>query len=89
MLKLQNLYIEVSTRVEAHKEQIIALGKQCKEKKKHYNNFETFFSAVIRDALYRPATICDWYDDYCCNDKHIIALFKAVLTDAGIFEAIG
>lgn len=88
MLKLQALFGEVLIKVIEHRKQIVALGKQYKEKKQ-YNNFEIFFSAVVRDVLYRPVTICDWYDEYGCNDTHIINLFKTVLTDAGIFEAIG
>lgn len=87
MLKLQALFGEVLAKVIDHKQQIISLGKQCKQKKT-YNNFEVFFSAVVRDSLYRPVTICDWYDEYGCNDTHIINLFRAVLTDAGVFKAI-
>lgn len=88
ILKLQALYGKVLVDVINHRKQIVALGKQYKEQRQ-YDNFEVFFSAVIRDALYRPVTICDWYDEYNCTDKHIINLFKAVLKDAGIFKVIG
>ena len=41
-------------------------------------------AAILRDTLYSPAEICEWYDKYGCNDSHISTVFKHFLKRKGL-----
>ena len=42
----------------------------------NYNKFDVRFAWDIGHAVFTTKEICNWYDEYKCNDDHITSLFK-------------
>lgn len=47
----------------------------------NYNDFETRLAWDALRASVGTNTICKWYDQYNCNDKHITTLAKRALKE--------
>lgn len=55
--------------------------------KAHINEYDNFEIRLTWDCLYAfigSATMCDWYNNYDCNDKHITTLGMKVLKELGV-----
>ena len=49
------------------------------KKSGNYKDFETRLAWDCLRAVTGTKTICDWYDEYDCNDSHIETLAKRAL----------
>ena len=58
-------------------------GKQLREKG-GYKDYEVRFARDVLRKLVTVGEICDWYDRYGCNDRHITALAIAACKRAGV-----
>ena len=58
-------------------------GRQLREKG-GYRDYETRFARDVLRKVVTTFEICDWYDRYDCNDRHITALAIAACKKAGV-----
>ena len=58
-------------------------GKQLREKGGYRNNEERF-AWDVQIKLVPVSEICDWYDKYGCDDRHITTLAIAACKRAGV-----
>lgn len=77
-MKLQNEIINTIQKMELIKHKIPPYAKQLKESG-DYNDFETRLAWDVLRASVGSSTICKWYEQYKCNDKHIDTLAKKCL----------
>lgn len=61
-----------------------ALRLQQLQEKGGYKDYETRFAWDVLRKLVTTFEICDWYDRYSCNDRHITALAIAACRKAGV-----
>lgn len=47
----------------------------------NYNDFETRLTFDCLRAFVGTSTLCEWYEKYNCNDKHLGTLGKTVLKE--------
>ena len=50
----------------------------------NYNQFDVRFAWDVGHAVFTTKEICNWYDEYECNDDHITSLFKAACKKTGL-----
>lgn len=48
----------------------------------NYEDLETRIAWDVLHATYRADEICDWYEEYNCNDSHITTLVREALNKA-------
>lgn len=77
-MKLKAELNEVVRRMEEVKEKI-ELHAEWLKKNGGYKDFETRLAWDVLRAVVGSDTICKWYKDYACNDKHIDTLAKRAL----------
>ena len=58
-------------------------GKRLREEGE-YKDYETRFAWDVLRKVVTTFEICDWYDKYDCNDRHITALAIAACRKAGV-----
>lgn len=58
-------------------------GRQLR-KKGGYRDYETRFARDVLRKVVTTFEICDWYDRYDCNDRHITSLAIAACKKAGV-----
>lgn len=81
-MKLDNLYNDVAKKVVACiPEQMLLDHAKAVQSSGKYKNLTVRISNDIKNAVFSPATICEWYDEYNCNDTHITTLFKKVVKE--------
>lgn len=49
-----------------------------------YNDYATRFAWDVLRAFIPCWKICEWYEQYSCNDNHITALAIAACKEAGV-----
>lgn len=49
----------------------------------YVKDFATWAANVLKNALFRPDEICEWYKLYDVNDTHITSVFKYFLKQKG------
>ena len=85
MLKLEKELPEVVKRLEVLKQHSNVLEYREKLKASgRYNKFEVKFAWEVCGAVFSTKEICNWYDEYSCNDDHITSLFKAACRQTGL-----
>ena len=47
-----------------------------------YKDLETRIAWDLLHATFKASEICDWYEQYDCNDSHITTLAKDAMTKA-------
>lgn len=77
-MKLKAELNEVVRKMEGIKEKI-ELHAEWLKKNGGYKDFETRLAWDALRAVVGSDTICKWYRDYDCNDKHIDTLAKQAL----------
>lgn len=81
-MKLDNLYNDVANKVVACiPEQMLLDHVRTVQSSGKYKNLTVRIVNDIKYAVFSPATICEWYDKYNCNDTHITTLFKKVVRE--------
>ena len=85
MLKLEKELPKVVERIEILKSKtdVIAYREKLKASGK-YNNFTVRFVNDIKYVILTPSEVCEWYDNYKCNDKHITNLMIAACKQTNI-----
>lgn len=58
-------------------------GKQLREKG-GYKDYEVRFARDVLRKLVTTFEICEWYDRYDCDDRHITSLAIAACKKAGV-----
>ena len=85
MLKLEKELPGVVKRLEVLKQHSNVLEYREKLKASgRYNKFEVKFAWEVCGAVFSTKEICNWYDEYSCNDDHITSLFKAACRQTGL-----
>ena len=79
-MKLQNEFNNVVEKLKKVKDKIPPYAKALKENGE-YKDFETRLANDCLKAVISTAEICDWYEKYNCNDKHIDTLAKKALKE--------
>ena len=82
-MKLQKEFEYVKKQLEKHLENIKDYAPKLKESG-DYKDFETRLAWDCLRAFIGTKTICKWYEQYDCNDKHITTLGKKVLKELEI-----
>lgn len=81
-LKLEPVYEETKNKTIEKikgKEDILKRNIQIMYDNHNYiKNFEVRVYADLRDLIIPCRTVCDWYEEYNCNDDHVIAIVKSV-----------
>lgn len=81
-MKLDNLYNDVANKVVACiPEQMLLDHAKAVQNSGQYKNLTVRIVNDIKYAVFSPAIICSWYDEYNCNDTHITTLFKKVVRE--------
>lgn len=82
-MKLKN---EVKTVLEKYQQRKTDIETYAKELKKvgGYKDFETRFAHDVIKGIMGTTYICDLYDKYGCNDRHIKTLSITALKKANI-----
>ena len=85
MLKLEKELPNVIKRIEMLKSKtdVIAYRERLKAKG-NYKDFTTRFVNDIKYAILTPSEVCEWYDKYQCNDKHITSLMLVACKQTNI-----
>lgn len=85
MLKLEKELPNVIERIEVLKSKtdVIAYREELRTKGT-YKDFATRFVNDIKYAILTPSELCEWYDKYQCNDKHITNLMIAACKQTNI-----
>jgi hypothetical protein len=77
-MKFQNELQGVVEKMEAIKDKIASYAEQLKASGE-YQDFETRLAWDVLKAVVGTSKICEWYDQYNCNDSHIGTLAKKAL----------
>lgn len=81
-MKLDNLYNDVANKVVACiPEQMLIDHVRAVQNSGRYKNLTVRIAHDIKNVVFSPATICEWYDKYNCNDNHMTTLFKKVIRE--------
>ncbi len=76
-MKLKNLLPIAIKRIEELKKHSNVIEYREKLRKSgNYNKFDVRFAWDVGHAVFTTKEICNWYDEYKCNDDHITSLFK-------------
>lgn len=81
-MKLQSLLPEVTERFKSIPSEIVERHAANLKESGNYKDFYTRISWDCLHAVYSPSEICDWYDQYNCNDAHITTLVKSAFHNA-------
>ena len=82
-LKLSPELEPLAEKIQRHALWFQQYGKQLREKG-GYRDYETRFARDVLRKVVTTFEICDWYDRYDCNDRHITALAIAACKRAGV-----
>lgn len=81
-MKLDNLYNDVANKVVACiPEQMLIDHVRAVQNSGRHKNLTVRIAHDIKNVVFSPATTCEWYDKYDCNDNHITTLFKRVVRE--------
>lgn len=76
-MKLKTLLPLAIKRIEMLKQNCDVIEYREKLRKSgNYNKFDVRFAWDVGHAVFTTKEICNWYDEYKCNDDHITSLFK-------------
>jgi hypothetical protein len=81
-MKLDKLYKDVADKVVCNisEQNLIAYIYNVKAKG-NYKDLTVRIANDVKHATFKPDIICEWYDEYNCNDNHITTLFKKVIKE--------
>ena len=82
-LKLYPELEPLTEKIQRHELRLQQYGEQLREKG-GYKDYETRFAWDVLHKVVTTFEICDWYDRYSCNDRHITALAIAACRKAGV-----
>ena len=84
-MKLKNILpIAIQRFEELKKHSNVIEYREQLRKSGNYNKFDVRFSWDVGHAVFTTKEICNWYEDYDCNDEHITSLFKAACRKTGL-----
>ena len=84
-MKLKNLLPIAIKRIEELKKHSNVIEYREKLRKSgNYNKFDVRFAWDVGHAVFTTKEICNWYDEYKCNDDHITSLFKQACIKTGL-----
>ena len=84
-MKLKNILpIAIQRFEELKKHSNVIEYRENLRKSGNYNQFDVRFAWDVGHAVFTTKEICNWYEDYDCNDEHITSLFKAACRKTGL-----
>lgn len=85
-MKLKNLLPEIERRYALYVKDKEFRYFLAEGKSNHWyrKDFATWAANVLKNALFKPDEICEWYKQYDCNDTHITTVFKHFIKERGI-----
>lgn len=81
-MKLKSLLPEVISRFGAIPKETVITHVARVKASGNYKDLKTRIAWDLLHATYTPSEICDWYEQYDCNDNHITTLAKEALNKA-------
>lgn len=81
-MKLKSLLPEVVSRFNTIPRETLIRHISKVKASKNYRDLETRIAWDLLHATFTASEICDWYEQYDCNDSHITTLAKDAMTKA-------
>ena len=84
-MKMKNLLpIAIKRFEELKKHSNVIEYREKLRKSGNYSKFDVRFAWDVGHAVFTTKEICNWYDEYKCNDDHITSLFKLACRKTGL-----